>query len=247
MTAATPSSLDAETKNSRWRLPVAIVSLMATPLLVFISSANTLFLRNQTEFQHQLQVVNPFLQLSLITLLTGLAIYALSKYQPFRLLLYAYYLVGPFFLLFGFLHNWAVSSHFFLWGLRHLGGSARVLCLLCRGHGLRFQTREPIGPVRPVRSVRLAFVGYRGTLLRDAVREAGARDCGLANSELETPARICRTCTTSFSTATTPEHFPQTLSPYYRHALSGFVNFPENVAPLPQHTHVPTLHLFGKA
>ena len=229
MTAATPSSCDAETENSPWRLLVAMVSLMATPLLVFVSSANTLYLRNQPEFQHQLQVVTPFLKLSLVTLLMGLALYALSKYQPFRPLLYAYYMVGPFFLLFGFLHNWAVGSHFFLWVfdtwagvLTYFAGFVAATVFVSR----RFRPSALAGPFAAfsllliVTEAHSFVTGYE----IPATETAGAKVPHLETRE-DRP-NIYHIILDGYDA----EHFPQTLSPDYRNALKGFVNFPENIA-----------------
>ena len=232
MTAATRSSLDAETKNSRWRLPAAIVSLMATPLLVFVSSANTLFLRNQTEFQHQLQVVTPFLKLSLVTLLIGVALYALSKYPFFRLLLHAYYMVGPFFLLFGFLHNWSMGSHFFLWVfdtwagvLVYFAGFVAATVFVSK----RVSPSALEGLVAPYALFSLLLLVTEVHSFTTHFEKPAAETAGAEIPDLETNGNLPNVYHIIFD-GYDAEHFPQTLSPDYRDALSGFVNFPENLA-----------------
>ena len=50
------------------KLPVAAASLVATPLLLFLSTSNLLYLDNQDELGHQLGVLLPFLGLFLVTL-----------------------------------------------------------------------------------------------------------------------------------------------------------------------------------
>ena len=229
MTAATPSSCDAETENSPWRLLVAIVSLMATPLLVFVSSANTLYLRNQTEFQHQLQVVTPFLKLSLVTLLMGLALYALSKYQPFRPLLYAYYMVGPFFLLFGFLHNLAVGSHFFLWVFDTWAGVLTYFAGFVAATVFASRRLSPSALAGPFAAFCLLLIVTEAHSFVTGYEIPATETAGAEVPHLETREdrpNIYHIILDGYDA----EHFPQTLSPDYRNALKGFVNFPENVA-----------------
>ena len=229
MTAATPSSCDAETENSPWRLLVAMVSLLATPLLVFVSSANTLYLRNQTEFQHQLQVVTPFLKLSLVTLLMGLALYALSKYQPFRPLLYAYYMVGPFFLLFGFLHNWAVGSHFFLWVFDTWAGVLTYCASFVAATVFVSRRLSPSALAGPFAVFSLLLIVAEAHSFVTGYEIPATETAGAKVPHLETREdrpNIYHIILDGYDA----EHFPQTLSPDYRNALKGFVNFPENVA-----------------
>ncbi len=76
-----------------------IVSLTTTPLIIFISSADTLWLKNQADLNHSLMVLLPFAGLFFITILIGGLLYLLSGRKPFfRYLLWGYYLLGPFFL-----------------------------------------------------------------------------------------------------------------------------------------------------
>ncbi len=229
MTAATPSSFDPESGSSPWRLPVAVASLMATPLLVFVSSANTLYLRNQSEFQHQPQVLTSFIELTLVTLLIGLALYALSKYQPFRLLLHAYYMVGPFFLLFGFLHNWAVGSHFFLWVfdtwagvLTYFAGFVAATVFVSR----RFSPSTLAGPFAAFSLLLLATEAHSFVTHYEKLAPETA---GSQIPNLETNPNLPNVYHFIFD-GYDAEHFPQTLSSDYRNALSGFVNFPKNLA-----------------
>ena len=57
----------------------------------------------------------PFIGLFVLTLAASIALYIWSKYRPMRWLLCAYYMAAPFFLVFGFLQNWSMGTHFFLW------------------------------------------------------------------------------------------------------------------------------------
>lgn len=81
------------------------VSLMATPLILFISTANALFLQNQDDLNHDLHYLIPFVLLFFVTWLFGSVIYYLSRYSFFQSLLWLYYLTGPFFLILTFLRK----------------------------------------------------------------------------------------------------------------------------------------------
>lgn len=229
MTVAAPSSFGAKTESPRWRLPVVIVSLMATPLLVFISSANTLFLRNQSEFQHQLQVVAPFLRVSLVTLLVGLALYALSKYQPFRLLLHTYYMAGPFYLLFGFLNNWAVGSHFFLWVFDTWAGVLTYLACFVATTVFVSRRLSPSILAAPFAAFSLLLLVSEANSFVTLYEKPAPETAGSQIPKLETNENLPNIYHIIFD-GYDAEHFPQTLSTEQRNALSGFVNFPENVA-----------------
>ena len=80
-----------------------LFSLLPTPLLLFVSSSSAIYLKNQSLLQYQYQVLGPFAKASFLTLLVGIALAALTKFHRlFRYGLWAYYLTGPLFLLFGF-------------------------------------------------------------------------------------------------------------------------------------------------
>jgi hypothetical protein len=89
----------------RHYLPL-LLSLLPTPLLLFVSSSADIYLRNQSLLQYQYQVLTPFVKLSLLTLVVGALLVALSKSsRVFRFGLWAYYLAGPVFLVFAFLRG----------------------------------------------------------------------------------------------------------------------------------------------
>ena len=86
-------------------LPV-LLSLVPTPVLLFVSSSADIYVRNQSLLQYQYQVLAPFAKLSLLVLLVGILLSALSKYvRGFRFILWAYYLTGPLFLVFAFVRG----------------------------------------------------------------------------------------------------------------------------------------------
>ncbi len=80
-----------------------VLSLLPTPLLVFVSSSNAIYLKNQSLLQYQYEVLTPFAKISALTLFVGITLAALSRFNRlFHYGLWAYYLAAPLFLLFGF-------------------------------------------------------------------------------------------------------------------------------------------------
>ncbi|MFK8018132.1 MAG: sulfatase-like hydrolase/transferase [Pseudomonadales bacterium] len=84
-------------------MPHALLSLLATPLLVFLSNAIAVYLRNQADLSYQFEVVLPFVYMALGLFLVGVILRALSSSRVGNWLLWVYYLAGPCFLLFSLL------------------------------------------------------------------------------------------------------------------------------------------------
>ena len=97
-----------------------VLSLVPTPLLILISSSSALYLSNQAELHHRCGVLVPFVVGFAAMLTVGLLLYALSGKRWFRFALTAYYVMGPFFLLFGVLRN-LETQHPFLGPLYQTG------------------------------------------------------------------------------------------------------------------------------
>lgn len=97
------------------QLPITLVSLVATPFVVFISSSHGLYVNNQHELNYQSRVLLPFVGLFLVTFILGMGLLALRRRRGVNSLLCAYYLAGPFYLLFLFLQSLPVGNNFFLW------------------------------------------------------------------------------------------------------------------------------------
>lgn len=98
-----------ENKGILKRFPIIFLSLITTPLIIFISTANTLYLGNQGELNHQVQVLLPFIGLFFISILVGFLLFLVSKRRLWGIALWAYYLVGPYFLVFSFLRGTMTS------------------------------------------------------------------------------------------------------------------------------------------
>jgi hypothetical protein len=87
-------------------LPVA-GAVALTPLLVFLSTTNTLFIRNAEDFANDVHVLEQFLIYALIAFILGLALFLaarLLKPAILSLPFWLYILAGPFFLVYAFLH-----------------------------------------------------------------------------------------------------------------------------------------------
>jgi hypothetical protein len=227
MTASPPTS-----PPSVGRHIVSVVSLLATPLLLFIVSANSLYLNNQKEFQHQVQVLFPFIALFFLTVAVGAALYALSKHPLFRGLLWAYYLAGPFFLVLGFLQNWSIGAHIFLWVFDTWAGVlayGAVFGAVTVWAASRFQTKVLVAPFA-VFSIILLATETRSFLTRYQPHPPESTTSELPQWETrEDLPNIYHVILDGYQA----DFFPQTLSPEERKVLSGFINYPNNVSLYP--------------
>jgi hypothetical protein len=82
---------------------VLVFALAPTPLLLFVSSANSLYLGNQEILGYQLRVLVPFAAAFAAVLCAGaliLGVHLLRGNRLTRILLWAYFLLGPAFLVF---------------------------------------------------------------------------------------------------------------------------------------------------
>jgi len=87
-------------------LPVA-GSVALTPLLLFISTTNTLFIKNAVDFSNDVHVLTQFFVYFYRTFVLGLFLFLLTRFLKLRLLsfpFWLYILAGPFFLVYAFLH-----------------------------------------------------------------------------------------------------------------------------------------------
>lgn len=80
-------------------------SLLLTPVCLFISTSNTLYIKNQMDLAYSYQVLYPFLWLFVITVVAGLILYGFSGRRPVRYFLLLYYGIGPFFIIYTLLRN----------------------------------------------------------------------------------------------------------------------------------------------
>jgi hypothetical protein len=102
-------------RSGGWETVFAFLSLIPTPLLLFLAPSNRLYMRNRAQLNHQLEVLLPFVELFVVVLAVGSVLYLLSRYAPVRYALFAYYLAGPFFLTFQFMHGATETLPFLSW------------------------------------------------------------------------------------------------------------------------------------
>lgn len=227
-----PSESAPRTRTTVGQHLTAVLSLLATPLLVFIAPANALYLNNQKEFQHQPQVLFPFVGLFFLTVALGIALYALSRHPFFRGLLWAYYLAGPFFLLFGFLQNWSLGDHFFVWVFDTWAGVLAYsgLCLATAFWlWTRFQPRVLAAPFAIFGVILLATEAHSfSTRYQPHPVELTAS----AVQQWETRQDLPNIYHVIFD-GYQADFFPQTLSSADQNDLDGFVLYPNNQALYP--------------
>lgn len=208
----------------------AAVSLLATPLILFVSSTNTLYMKNQTEFQHQIQVLTPFLGLFCLTLAVGITLHALSKYRSFRWLLWAYYLIGPFFLIFGLLQNWSMGAHFFLWVFDTWAGVLVYLSAFVIVTARLSARFDPSALTTPLAVFSLLLVTSETHSFVTHFQPPDPETLALPKWETQGDLpNIYHLILDGYQA----DFFPQTLSPESQEKLNGFVYFPENVALYP--------------
>lgn len=109
-----------------------LVSLVPTPLILFLSSSNQLYLNNQEMLGYRIDVLLPFITLFVVVLIFGLVLYPFSKYRPGRYLLWTYFIIGPSFLFYNLFRDTIgiVDSH--LGTAFFLGLSITVIIILSR-------------------------------------------------------------------------------------------------------------------
>ena len=211
------------------------LSLLPTPLLVFVSSSSAIYLKNQSLLQYQYLVLTPFAKFAFVTLLVGIALAVLSKYR--RLFLYGlwvYYLAGPVFLLFGFFRPLQAK----LPGLdvlyQTMAGLAfwpalLVVATIALERGLRTQSRATMTRAFAVFGLAL-FVYEAGSLLYHVLLRArpaanvleGRQRAGKGNSLPNVYHLIFDAYQTDL--------FDHTLSPGAKESLGGFSYFPNTTA-----------------
>ena len=113
-------------------------SLILTPLILFISSSNMLYLKNQVDFGYNYAVLYPFALLFAISVVLGHGLHFFSDSVIVKHLLIFYYLGGPFFLFYTSLRNIPVVFLETGWGLLFsLLAFAAVLAVVIRNVSLR--------------------------------------------------------------------------------------------------------------
>ncbi len=216
---------------------IVVLSLATTPLLVFISSASDIYLKNQNLMQYQYEALAPFVKLSIVTMLAGAVISILSKYsRAFSYALWAYYLTGPVFLLFAFfrpLQSVVPGLHFLYQATAGLTFWVALLLVATVVLGRRLNPQVSVPALAIFGSALLAYEG--GTLLYHVLRQRNAtlktvekREQPSVNHSLPLP-NIYHLIFDGYQT----DLLEHTLSPESEETLGGFVYFPNNTAVWP--------------
>ncbi len=210
------------------RMLLGFMSLVPTPLLVFITSSTKLYARNHAKLHDQPEVLLPFIYLFLISLGVGLVVYLLSKHTAFRYTLWSYYLIGPLFLAFQFLRSATGNSTFLSW-LAHTQAGVWALVLVFALAVIA------AGRTLHLRSVVTPLALYAVLLLVNEARVIGGAVRGRA---VEAPERasesplanklpnIYHIVLDGFQT----DVFELVRSTETEKALGGFTYFPNNTA-----------------
>jgi hypothetical protein len=85
--------------------PGLVPSLALSPLLAFVSTSVSLYVRNRVDLSHRPEVMVPLLGLAVVTWLLGVLLFRRRETRVAQVLLWAWYLAGPFFLASAVLRN----------------------------------------------------------------------------------------------------------------------------------------------
>ncbi len=210
------------------RMLLVFMSLVPTPLLVFVSSSNKLYARNHAKLHDHPEVLLPFVYLFLISLGVGLVLYLLSKHTAFRYALWSYYLIGPFFLAFQFLRSATGGMTFLSWPAHTQAGFwafvlVFALLVIAAGHTLNFRSVvTPLalyGILLLVNEARVTAGAIRGRAIEAPER---ASESPLSNKR----PNIYHIVLDGFQT----DVFELVRSTEIEKALGGFTYFPNNTA-----------------
>ncbi|HEX9726178.1 MAG TPA: sulfatase-like hydrolase/transferase [Vicinamibacteria bacterium] len=219
-------------RASAWRDSLlAALSLVPTPLLIFVAPSTRLYVRNRAQLNNQLEVLLPFLELFVLVAAVGGVLYLLSKYSPFRYALVGYYLAGPFFLLYRFLHGATETLPFLSWLTHTESGGLTALSLFPLAVLILGWKLRPRSVTLPLAVFGLLLIVGEVWTLRPAFRNrpAGAvlpsEDAVMAAADESLP-NIYHVLLDGFQT----EMLTPYLSAEVEVALGGFTFFPNNEA-----------------
>lgn len=207
------------------------LSLLPTPLLLFISSSSDIYLRNQSLLQYQYAVLAPFIRLSILTLLVGAVAAVFSRYhRAFRFALCTYYSAGPLFLLFAFFRGLQLPVLEILYG--NTVGLAFWLVLLIVATAVLNRRLSP-QVVRSLAVFGAVLLAYEGATLfyniSTSVRSTETANQNPSPAPSTSPHALPNIYHLIFDAYQT-DLFEHTVTPEAEEALGGFVYFPSNTA-----------------
>ena len=208
------------TRKAEERLTAGL-SMMATPVMLFLSTSNSLYLGNQGELDYQVGVLLPFLVCACVGCVVGAALYVRSEPLSFRLALFAYYLAGPFALAYSTLRGISPS-------VMDANATLTVLAFvyaLCVTAAAKVQVRTA---AKLFGLVGLAFVVSEAVIFMARFESAPASAPKLLEGRAgpEPSTRLPNLYHVVFDEYQT-DLFELTRSPELEHALKGFTYFPD--------------------
>ena len=205
------------------------MALLPTPLLLFVSSSSALYLKNQGQLQHRLEVLFPFVGLFILTFVFGLLLNVYSHYRPLRLGLWIYYLTGPCFLLFAFLRNQVPHFPFLARLYQTTGGLVFWPGLLLAATFILYLRFAPQRLLKVCAALGIFLLAsetchfYTGLEHPAPQADGSIRDLLPSDPALKLP-NIYHLILDGFQT----DFFERALSSETREALEGFTYFPNN-------------------
>ncbi|MDX9856094.1 MAG: sulfatase-like hydrolase/transferase [Candidatus Moranbacteria bacterium] len=201
-----------------------IISLLATPILIFISTSAPIYLNNQSDLGYQLHVLLPFLWLSIGTVITGLVFWFFSDSRFGRIFLWSYYIIGPLFTVFTFLRETPLLL---------LENTLGIIIFMILSLGLIIviayfkSPRQVLSYFAILSALLLASEIYRFGVGVDWSRYSVSEEQSIAlsteSSNKETLPNIYHIIFDGFQS----DVFEHILTPELRKELGGFVYFPE--------------------
>lgn len=205
---------------------LAVLSVVTTPLILFVCSTNSLYLQNQVDLGHQVKVLFPFVCLFAAVSGFGLILLFLSRYQVLRLVLWGYYLLGPFFLIYSALRSLLTATMDFPVSLGIIG--FLYVCAIVAAH-----RKVPV-------TLAAKVFGWMSVVLFlhegfSFATKFESRVAGLSSfSSRETSSITAQHRMPNIYHIVFDEYqtdmFQFTLSPKVKQQLSGFTYFPNNTA-----------------
>lgn len=192
----------------------AALSLLATPVLLFVSTSVDVYLRNQLDFDLQVELLWPYLAACALTALASAGLFATATRPWARAPLWAYYLCGPLFLAYTMLRH-------ILWFLVNLPGLAVVATLGLVGLFRLAQRHDPrrAAPLFAVLAVAWmasdAWSFARRRIVYDAPAETHAQE------KVVSAPNVYHLLFDEYDT----RFFLRTLTPEVEQALRGFTFF----------------------
>lgn len=204
---------------------LAILSLAATPFIVFFVTSAELYLKNRIDLDDKMIVLAPFLALFILVAAAGcLLFYFSSKNKTAKILLGAYYLAGPAFLVFSAIRNIQTDNIWKLLFLSVLFFSGLFFVHKKLETGKLVRIFAWLSAILIISEAAIIFNGLKG-------EESGGQngDVGGIKAEKTDNKKLPNVYHIIFDEYQT-DMFGLTLDEQTKSSLAGFTYFPNNAA-----------------